>query len=151
MAKKMKRDQLTAIGLISVIAKNFVQQRARVSSMQKASSEVKDPAERREQKAQEKKRLKKEKKARKKEDVRTPEQLREAVDSTRADLVRTVGRVKYDLDLPARASDLRDSVARELPSGWRGPTQAVVAASTVLVTGLGIIVAAVTARVRRHG
>lgn len=148
MAKKMKRDQLTAIGLISVIAKNFVQQRARISSMQKASAEVPDPAERREMKEQEKKRLKKEKKERKKENLRTPEQLRETVDSTRADLVRTVDRVKYDLDVPARAGDLRDSVAKELPSGWRGPTQAAVAASTVLITGLGVIAAAMTARIR---
>lgn len=151
MAKKMKRDQLTAIGLISAIAKNFVAQRARVSSMQKASSEVPDPAERRAQKEQEKKRRKAEKKARRTEPERTPEELRATIDSRRAELVQTVEQVKYDLDVPARARDLRDSVAKELPSGWRGPKQAVAAASAVVVSGLGIIAAAVASRVRSRG
>ncbi len=145
MAKKMKRDQLTAIGLVSAIAKNFVQQRARVASMQKASSVVADPAERRDQQRKAKKDAPK-----KPKDTRTPEQLRAAADARRNDLVATVDRVKYDLDVPARARDVRDSVARELPPAWRGRTQAVAASSAVLVSGLAVIVAAVVSRVRRH-
>jgi hypothetical protein len=149
MAKKMKRDQLTAIGLVSAIARNFVQQRARVKSMQKASSTVPDPAERKEQQRQAKKAAKKN--ARKKpKDSRTPEQLTAAADLRRAELVETVERVKYDLDVPARARDLRDAVARELPSGWRGRTQALAASFAVLATGLGVIASAVVARLRRQ-
>lgn len=130
MAKKKKSDQLSVIGLVSAVLKSTSQQR----SLKKAREKREAPPQ---------------PKVKKPKDTRTPEQIRTEVDSTRAQLVDTVARVKYDLDVPARARDLKVRVAARMPAVLKGDVQAAAVAASVLVAGLGTIVWGATASARR--
>lgn len=131
MARKKKTDKLSLGGLISAIMKNRSQHKA----MAKAR-EVKgiDPEPKPEPK--------------KPRDIRTPEQIRDDVDVTRARLVETVAALRYDLDVPARARDLRDRVAAKLPEELKAQPVAIAVTASVLVAGVSAILLA--ARHRRN-
>ncbi|MBC7518735.1 MAG: hypothetical protein H7248_07640 [Microbacteriaceae bacterium] len=131
MAAK-KQDQLSVVGVTSAVAKNLAQQR----SLAKA----------RERKNTPKKPKIKAPKAPK--DTRTAAELEATVELTRATLVSTVAQIRYDLDLPARARDLRSRIAVRFPRDWHGETPARVAASAVVVVGLSTIVAITKAALR---
>ena len=130
MARK-RRDQLGVVGFASALLRNLSQQR----SLKKARDAKDAPPPPPKQK--------------KPKDTRTPEQIRVAVDVTRSNLVETVDSIKYDLDVPARARDLRDRVAADIPAEYRGRSPALVASGSILLAGLASITAAVVARVRR--
>ena len=129
MAKRRK-DQLGVVGFASALMRNLSQQR----SLKKArdAKNVPPPPEQK-----------------KRKDTRTPEQIRAAVDVTRSNLVDAVDGIKYDLDVRARARDLRDRVAADIPAEYRGRTPALVVVASILFAGLGSIAAAIVARVRR--
>lgn len=129
MAKKRK-DQLGVVGFASAILRNSAQQR----SLKKARNAKNAPPP---------------PKQKKPKDTRSSEQIRAEVDATRATLLGTVETIKYDLDVPARARDLRDRVAADIPAEFKGRIPALVAAGSILLTGIGSITAAIVARVRR--
>lgn len=130
MAAK-KKDQLSVVGVASAVAKNLAQQRSLAKARERkhavpvAKVKVKAP-----------------------KDTRTAAEIEAAVALSRARLVSTVTQIKFDLDFPARARELRDRVATRFPGNWRGETAARVAASAVLVVGLSSIVS-ITASVMR--
>jgi hypothetical protein len=123
MARKKKTDRLGAAGLISAIMKNRSQHKAMA-------------------KAREVKGIEPEPKPKKPRDIRTPEQIREDVDVTRARLVDTVAALRYDLDLPARARDLRDRVVAKLPEEFKAQPVAIAVTASVLVAGVTAILLA---------
>jgi Protein of unknown function (DUF3618) len=128
MAKR-KKDRLNFFGFVSAIASNVARQRAMAQARDKP---VKPP------------------KVKKPPDTRTPEEIRAGVDATRVVLADTVGAITYDLDVPARARDLRDRVAARVPSEWKGEPKATIVALSVLVTGVGGILLGAIARLRRN-
>ena len=130
MAKRRK-DQLGVVGFASALMRNLSQQR----SLKKARDAKNVPPPPPQQK--------------KPKDIRTPEEIRAAVDVTRSNLVDAVDGIKYDLDVCARARDLRDRVAADIPAEYRGRTPALVVVGSILFAGLGSIAAAIVARVRR--
>lgn len=130
MAKKRK-DQLGIGGLASALLRNLAQQRS-LKKVRAAKNAPPAPP-----------------KKKKPKDSRTPEEIRAAVDATRVSLLKTVETIKYDLDLPARARDLRDRVAADIPSEMKGRAPAFITAGSILVAGLGSITAALVARARR--
>lgn len=79
-------------------------------------------------------------------DIRTPEQIREDVDVTRARLVETIAALRYDLDVPARARDLRNRVAAKLPVEFRTQPAAIAVSASVLVGGITAILLAARRR-----
>ena len=129
MAKRRK-DQLGVVGFASALMRNLSQQR----SLKKARDAKNFPPP---------------PKQKKPKDTRTPEQIRAAVDATRSNLVDAVDGIRYDLDVRARARDLRDRVAADIPAEYRGRTPALVVVGSILFAGLGSIAAAIVARVRR--
>lgn len=130
MAKKRK-DQLGIGGLASALLRNLAQQRS-LKKVRAAKNAPPAPP-----------------KKKKPKDTRTPEEIGAAVDATRLSLLKTVETIKYDLDLPARARDLRDRVAADIPSEMKGRVPAFITAGSILVAGLGSITAALVARARR--
>lgn len=130
MAKK-KKDQLGLVGFISALMRNTAQQRSLKKVRDAKNAPPPEPQ------------------PKKPKDTRTPEQIRADVDQARVSLVKTVENIKYDLDVPSRARDLRDRVAADIPPELKGRTPALVAAAGILVAGLGSIAAAVVSRVRR--
>ncbi len=132
MAKK-KKDRLSFIGLISSVLKGVARQRsfAKARASGTAVPDQNTP------------------KVKKPKDTRTPDQIRGDVDRTRRRLVNTVDQIKYDLDVPARAKDLRDRLAARVPREWRGEPRATIVAASVFTTGIGAIVLATFASVRR--
>ena len=139
MAKKKKKDQLGFTGLVSAIARGIARERslakARDIHRHDTGTVPPEPA--------------KPPKRKKPKDTRSAEEIRREVDVTRARLVGTVGAIKYDLDLPARARDARDAVAARIPREWKGEPRATIVAASVLATGLGGIVLAALAKIRR--
>ena len=128
MAAK-KRDQLSVVGVASAVAKNLAQQRSlakarerKIATRKQKSTAPKPP-----------------------KDTRTPAELAANVDLTRARLVSTVAQIRFDLDLQARARELRARLAVRLPHAWHGETPARVAASAIAVAGLSTIAAVTTA------
>ncbi len=130
MAKK-KKDQLGIVGFASAILRNTAQQRSLKKARDAKNAPPPPPREK------------------KPRDTRTAEQIRGEVDATRDALVGTVDGIKYDLDVPARARDLRDRVAAELPDEWKGESRARAVAAVILATGLSLIGTTLVARVRR--
>ena len=130
MAKKRK-DQLGVAGFASALLRNVAQQRSLKKARDAKHAPPAPP------------RVKKPK------DTRTPEQIRAAVDVTRANLLGTVENIKYDLDLQSRARDLRNRVAAGIPAEIKGRTPALIVAGSILLGGIGSIAAAIAARVRR--
>lgn len=130
MAKKRK-DQLGFIGLASALLRNVAQQRSLKKSRDAKNAPPTSP------------------KKKKPKDTRTASQIHNELDATRLNLVTTVERIKYDIDVPSRARDLRDRVAADIPSELKGRTPALVVSASILVTGLGSIIAAVARRFRR--
>lgn len=123
MARKTKKDKLGLGGLISAVMKNRSQHKAMAKARAVQGIEPEpEPA--------------------KPRDIRTPEQIREDVDLTRARLVDTIAALRYDLDVPARARDLRDRVAAKLPEELKAQPVAVAVTASVLVAGIGAIVIA---------
>ena len=135
MAKK-KTDQLSMIGLSSAIMRHLSQQRSLEKARLKREARPRTAAE----KAEAKKARKAAKAARPK-DTRSPEQIRADVDATRAKLGKTVDRLSYDLDVPARARDARARLLAVIPESWKGDRPAAVVGATVLASGLGIVAA----------
>ncbi|MET3768175.1 hypothetical protein ABIB15_000847 [Marisediminicola sp. UYEF4] len=123
MARKKKSDKLSLGGLISAIMKNRSQHKAMA-------------------KAREVKGIDPEPEPKKPRDIRTPEQIRDDVDVTRARLVETVAALRYDLDVPARARDLRDRVAAKLPEELKAQPVAIAVTASVLVAGVSAILLA---------
>lgn len=123
MARKKKTDKLSLGGLISVIMKNRSQHKAMA-------------------KAREVKGIEPEPEPTKPRDIRTPEQIREDVDVTRERLVETVAALRYDLDVPARARDLRDRVAARLPEELKAQPVAIAVTASVLVAGVSAVLLA---------
>lgn len=136
MAKSKKPDQLSPIRAISLIGTNFWKARNRVNRIQRTGP-VDKSATQPDPKPEPR-------------DPRTPEQLEADIERTRAELVATVARIKYDLDVPARLRDVRDDIAAKIPEKYKGEEQAMLAAGAVLVTGLGIIVTSVVSAVRHR-
>ncbi|WP_165064137.1 DUF3618 domain-containing protein [Marisediminicola senii] len=130
MAKK-KNDRLSVGGVLSTILKQRSQQRSMKKRREKLEARRATrngaPA------------VAPEPKPEKLKDTRTPEQIRASVDESRARLVATVERVKYDLDVPARAKDVRDDVRRRLPSSIKGEPAASITAASLLAAGLALI------------
>ncbi|GAB3131000.1 DUF3618 domain-containing protein [Marisediminicola antarctica] len=122
MARK-KKDKLNLGSLISAIMKN----RSKHRSMAKARA-IKG--------------IEPEPEPKKPRDIRTPEQIKEDVDVTRARLVETIAALRYDLDVPARARDLRDRVAARIPEELKAQPVAIVVTASVLVAGVGTILIA---------
>lgn len=122
MARK-KKDKLSLGGLISAIMKNRSQHKAMA-------------------KAREVKGIEPEPEQPKPRDIRTPEQIRKDVDATRARLVETVAALRYDLDVPARARDLRDRIAARLPEELKAQPVAIAVTASVLVAGITAILLA---------
>lgn len=122
MARK-KKDKLGVAGLISAIMKNRSQHKAMA-------------------KAREVKGIEPEPEPKKPRDIRTPEQIREDVEVTRARLVETVAALRYDLDVPARARDLRDRVVAKLPEELKAQPVAIAVTASVLVAGVTAILLA---------
>lgn len=127
MAKR-KKDRLNFFGFLSAIASNVARQRALRQARDKP---VKPP------------------KVKKPRDTRTPEEIRAGVDAVRVVLADTIGAIKHDLDVPARARDLRDRVAARVPSEWKGEPRASIVALSVLAAGVGGILLGTIARLRR--
>ncbi len=125
MARKPKRDQLSVVGLVSAILRGTAQQRSLAKSKERKANKRAE------------KEQKKREKAAKPKDTRTPEEIGRTIDSTRTRLVGTVDAVKYDLDVPARARDLRNTVAARIPRRWRGEPGGMVVGAAVLVVGWG--------------
>lgn len=123
MARKKKTDKLSLGGLISAIMKNRSQHKAMA-------------------KAREVKGIDPEPEPKKPRDIRTPEQIRDDVDVTRARLVETVAALRYDLDVPARARDLRDRVAAKLPEELKAQPVAIAVTASVLIAGVSAILLA---------
>ena len=123
MARKKKTDKLSLGGLISVIMKNRSQHKAMA-------------------KAREVKGIEPEPEPTKPRDIRTPEQIREDVEVTRERLVETVAALRYDLDVPARARDLRDRVAARLPEELKAQPVAIAVTASVLVAGVSAVLLA---------
>ena len=123
MARKKKKDGLGFAGLISAIMKNRSQHKAMA-------------------KAREVKHMEPEPEPKKPRDIRTPEQIREDVDVTRARLVETVAALRYVLDVPARARDLRDRVVAKLPEELKAQPVAIAVTASVLVAGVTTILLA---------
>ena len=122
MARK-KKDKLSLGSLISAIMKNRSQHKAMA-------------------KAREVKGIEPEPEPKKPRDIRTPEQIREDVDVTRARLVETIAALRYDLDVPARARDLRDRVAAKIPEELKAQPVAIAVTASVLVAGISAILLA---------
>ena len=122
------------VGVASVVAKNVAQQRSlakareRKNKVSVAKVKVKAPKE-----------------------TRTAAEIEAAAATSRARLFATVAQIRFDLDIPARAGDLRDRVAVQFPRNWRGETPARAAASAVIVIGLSTIasITAIAVRARR--
>lgn len=154
MAKKSKPDQLSWVGLISAILRNASQQRSMVRSQDKirAKREARDhPLSDSEKKAQKKQRKQQKKdEADRKKDTRSVSQIGDDIDTTRGRLLDTVDAVKYDLDVPARLTDARVTVARRVPRRWLGPVPAAIAAGLVLAVGWGTIAAGAATSARRE-
>lgn len=130
MARKPKRDQLSVVGVASAILRGTAQQRSLAKSRDRKAMKAAQKAE--------KKRVKESKP----KDTRTPEEIARSVDLTRTRLVGTVDAVKYDLDLPARARDLRGELAARIPRRWRGEPGGMIVGAAVLVVGWGSLAAA---------
>ncbi len=136
MAKRKQPDQMSPFRAIKLIGANFWKARNRVKRIQKTGpvdKSAKRPAPTPEPR-----------------DPRTPEQLESDIERTRAELVATVARIKYDLDVPARLRDVRDDIAAKIPEKYKGEQQAMIAAGAVVVAGLGIIVGSVVSAVRHR-
>ncbi|HEV7956874.1 MAG: hypothetical protein JWL94_880 [Microbacteriaceae bacterium] len=135
MARRKKKDQLTAAGVVSAVARGVAQQRslAKARDINRGDRSTVPPEP---------------KKPKKPKDPRSPEQIRAEVDATRARLLHTLGEIKYDVDVPSRARDLRGRVASQIPRRWRGEPRASIVAGSILATGLGGIVLAMLGRVR---
>ena len=155
MAKKSKPDQLSWVGLISAILRNTSQQRSMVKSQEKirAKREAREHPLSDDEKKARKKQQKQQKKdeAERTKDTRSAAQIGDDVDTTRGRLLDTVDAVKYDLDVPARLTDARTTVARSVPRSWLGPIPAAIAAGVVLVVGWGAIAAGAATGARREG
>lgn len=135
MAKK-KSDQLSVVGLASAVLRNLSQQRSAEKAREKREQAPVTVAEKAEAKA-----AKKRAKAAKPKDTRSAAEIRREVDATRTQLVRTVDRIGYDLDLPARARDARAGLLARIPGSWQGDLPAAVVGATVLASGLSVVVA----------
>ena len=127
MARKKKTDKLSLGGLISAIMKNRSQRKAMA-------------------KAREVKGIEPESGPKKPRDIRTPEQIREDVELTRARLVETGAALRYDLDVPARARDLRDRIVATLPAELKAQPVAIAVTASVLIAGVSAILIAARGR-----
>jgi len=121
MAKKRK-DQLGFMGLVSTILKNRSQQKSMMKARNVKGIEP-EP----------------EPKVKRPKETRSTEEIRAGVDATRTTLVETVARIRYDLDVPARAKDLRDRTAARVPAEYKGEPAATVIAGLIFAAGTGII------------
>ncbi|MFP7760597.1 DUF3618 domain-containing protein [Marisediminicola sp. LYQ85] len=129
MAKR-KKDRLSVTGLVTTVARSVARQRSLKKARELDGAEASEPEP-------------------KQKDTRTPEDIRRSVEVTRAELVATVAKVKYDLDVPARARDARDRVAASIPPEWRGERQARAIATSIAAAGLAIVTGIATVAARR--